>query len=37
MNDDTATLEGSPFNLEKHVDYLRVKRADNQFVPHRAL
>ena len=21
MNDDKATLKGSPFNLEKHVDY----------------
>ena len=21
MNDDTATLKGSPFNLEKHVGY----------------
>ncbi len=21
MNDDTATLKGIPFNLEKHVDY----------------
>lgn len=21
MNDDTATLKGSPFNLEKYVDY----------------